>query len=296
MDIKKIAAIDIGSNGVRLLISNVLEEPNEAPKFTKASLVRVPIRLGADVFFDGNISDENINRLSDTMQAFSLLMKINQVIAYRACATSAMRESNNGAVVVEEVYKRTGVHIDIIDGAEEAQIIASTDISNLIQHNKNYLYIDVGGGSTEFTVFSKGKVKKARSFPIGTVRLLDNKVSNETLQEVEQWIKKHTKDCDHIEAIGSGGNINKIHKNSNSKEGDPLSYQYLVDYYDYVSGFTYEERIRLLGFNPDRADVILYALGIFINAMKWSGAEIVHVPRIGLADGIVRTIYNEKFS
>ena len=282
MDIKKIAAIDIG--------------PNEAPKFTKASLVRVPIRLGADVFFDGNISDENINRLSDTMQAFSLLMKINQVIAYRACATSAMRESNNGAVVVEEVYKRTGVHIDIIDGAEEAQIIASTDISNLIQHNKNYLYIDVGGGSTEFTVFSKGKVKKARSFPIGTVRLLDNKVSDETLQEVEQWIKKHTKDCDHIEAIGSGGNINKIHKNSNSKEGDPLSYQYLVDYYDYVSGFTYEERIRLLGFNPDRADVILYALGIFINAMKWSGAEIVHVPRIGLADGIVRTIYNEKFS
>ena len=296
MDIKKIAAIDIGSNGVRLLISNVLEEPNEALKFTKASLVRVPIRLGADVFFDGNISDENINRLSDTMQAFSLLMKINQVIAYRACATSAMRESKNGAVVVEEVYKRTGVHIDIIDGAEEAQIIASTDISNLIQHNKNYLYIDVGGGSTEFTVFSKGKVKKARSFPIGTVRLLDNKVSDETLQEVEQWIKKHTKDCDHIEAIGSGGNINKIHKNSNSKEGDPLSYQYLVDYYDYVSGFTYEERIRLLGFNPDRADVILYALGIFINAMKWSGAEIVHVPRIGLADGIVRTIYNEKFS
>lgn len=296
MDIKKIAAIDIGSNGVRLLISNVLEEPNEAPKFTKASLVRVPIRLGADVFFDGNISDENINRLSDTMQAFSLLMKINQVIAYRACATSAMRESKNGVVVVEEVYKRTGVHIDIIDGAEEAQIIASTDISNLIQHNKNYLYIDVGGGSTEFTVFSKGKVKKARSFPIGTVRLLDNKVSDETLQEVEQWIKKHTKDCDHIEAIGSGGNINKIHKNSNSKEGDPLSYQYLVDYYDYVSGFTYEERIRLLGFNPDRADVILYALGIFINAMKWSGAEIVHVPRIGLADGIVRTIYNEKFS
>ena len=137
MDIKKIAAIDIGSNGVRLLISNVLEEPNEAPKFTKASLVRVPIRLGADVFFDGNISDENINRLSDTMQAFSLLMKINQVIAYRACATSAMRESKNGAVVVEEVYKRTGVHIDIIDGAEEAQIIASTDISNLIQHNEN---------------------------------------------------------------------------------------------------------------------------------------------------------------
>ena len=272
MNIKKLGAIDIGSNGVRLLISNVLEEPNEAPKFTKASLVRVPIRLGADVFLDGLISPENTDRLADAMQAFNLLMKINQVENYRACATSAMRES----------------------GAEEASIIASTDISSLIQKDKDYLYIDVGGGSTEFTVFSKGKVKKSRSFPIGTVRLLDNKVSDKTWEDVEKWIKKHTKDCEHIEAIGSGGNINKIHKNSNSKEGEPLSYQYLTDYHNYVSGFSYEERIRLLGFNPDRADVILYALTVFTNAMKWSGAEIVHVPRIGLADGIVRTIYNKE--
>ncbi|MEN2799658.1 Ppx/GppA phosphatase family protein [Capnocytophaga sputigena] len=294
MNIKKLGAIDIGSNGVRLLISNVLEEPNEAPKFTKASLVRVPIRLGADVFLDGLISPENTDRLTDAMQAFSLLMKVNQVENYRACATSAMRESTNGQEVADEVYKRTGVRIEIIDGAEEASIIASTDISSLIQKDKDYLYIDVGGGSTEFTVFSKGKVKKSRSFPIGTVRLLDNKVSDKTWEDVEKWIKKHTKDCEHIEAIGSGGNINKIHKNSNSKEGEPLSYQYLTDYHNYVSGFSYEERIRLLGFNPDRADVILYALTVFTNAMKWSGAEIVHVPRIGLADGIVRTIYNKE--
>ncbi len=165
MNIKKLGAIDIGSNGVRLLISNVLEEPNEAPKFTKASLVRVPIRLGADVFLDGLISPENTDRLADAMQAFSLLMKINQVENYRACATSAMRESTNGQEVADEVYKRTGVRIEIIDGAEEASIIASTDISSLIQKDKDYLYIDVGGGSTEFTVFSKGKVKKSRSFP-----------------------------------------------------------------------------------------------------------------------------------
>lgn len=294
MNIQKLGAIDIGSNGVRLLISNVLEEQGEAPKFTKASLVRVPIRLGADVFLDGLISDENLNRLSETMQAFSLLMKVNQVRAYRACATSAMREATNGQAVADEVFKRTGVRIEIIDGAEEARIIASTDISSFIQKDKDYLYIDVGGGSTEFTIFSKGKEKKARSFPIGTVRLLDNKVTEDTWHEVQHWIEKHTKDCEHIEAIGSGGNINKIHKNSNSKDGDPLTYEYLTDYYNYVSGYSYDERIRLLGFNPDRADVILYALTVFINAMKWSGAQKVHVPRIGLADGIIKTIYNEE--
>jgi ethanolamine utilisation protein eutA len=293
MNIQKLGAIDIGSNGVRLLISNVLEETGEKPKFTKASLVRVPIRLGADVFLDGLICNENLDRLTETMQAFSLLMKVHQVRAYRACATSAMREATNGQAVADEVFKRTGVRIEIIDGAEEARIIASTDISTFIQKDKDYLYIDVGGGSTEFTVFSKGKEKKARSFPIGTVRLLDNKVTDDTWQEVQHWIEKHTKNCEHIEAIGSGGNINKIHKNSNSKDGDPLTYQYLTDYYDYVSGFSYDERIRLLGFNPDRADVILYALTVFISAMKWSGAQVVHVPRIGLADGIIKTIYNE---
>ena len=203
-------------------------------------------------------------------------------------------EAINGQAVADEVLKRTGVQIDIIDGSEEAEIIASTDISSFIKSDKNYLYIDVGGGSTEFTVFSNGKMKKSRSFPIGTVRLLDNKVSDKTWKEVQEWIEKHTADCQPIEAIGSGGNINKIHKNSNSREGDPLTYEYLTDYYTYVSGYTYDERIRLLGFNPDRADVILYALTVFINAMKWSKAPIVHVPRIGLADGIVRTIYNKE--
>ena len=256
--------------------------------------MRVPIRLGADVFIDGLISPENTDRLADAMEAFRLLMKISQVQKYRACATSAMREATNGQAVADEVLKRTGVQIDIIDGSEEAEIIASTDISSFIKSDKNYLYIDVGGGSTEFTVFSNGKMKKSRSFPIGTVRLLDNKVSDKTWKEVQEWIEKHTADCQPIEAIGSGGNINKIHKNSNSREGDPLTYEYLTDYYTYVSGYTYDERIRLLGFNPDRADVILYALTVFINAMKWSKAPIVHVPRIGLADGIVRTIYNKE--
>lgn len=292
MNIKKLGAIDIGSNGVRLLIANVLEESGKAPQFTKASLVRVPIRLGADVFLSGAISEENTERLSDAMQAFRLLMKISEVEKYRACATSAMREAKNGDEVAKSVLKSSGVQIDIIDGAEEARIIASTDISAVIKSDRNYLYIDVGGGSTEFTVFSGGKIEASRSFPIGTVRMLDGKVTPEVWDEVKHWIKAHTKPYKTIEAIGSGGNINKIYKNAGVKDGEPLTYDYLRDYLTYLEGFTYEERISLLGFNPDRADVVIYALTVFINAMKWSGAKVVNVPRIGLADGIIRSIYN----
>lgn len=293
MKIKKLGAIDIGSNGVRLLISNVLESDGQTPLFRKSSLVRVPIRLGADVFLNGQISEENIVRLSDSMQAFDLLMKVNKVEKYMACATSAMREASNGQQVAKEILKKTGVNIRIIDGQEEAQIIASTDIYSLVeQQDKTYLYIDVGGGSTEFTVFANGKIENSRSFPIGTVRLLDGMVSSKMWKEVEQWIKENTKNFGTIEAIGSGGNINKIFKNSGRKDGQPLSFKYLKDYSKYLSSFTYEERIRILGFNPDRADVILHALQIYISAMKWSHSKKIHVPRIGLADGIIKTIYN----
>ncbi|ATA68794.1 Ppx/GppA phosphatase family protein [Capnocytophaga cynodegmi] len=297
MKIKKLGAIDIGSNGVRLLISNVLESENKTPIFKKSSLVRVPIRLGADVFLDGQISEENANRLSDSMQAFDLLMKVNKVEKYMACATSAMREASNGHEITEKIFKKTGVKIRIIDGSEEAKIIASTDIHSLIEkQGKSYLYIDVGGGSTEFTVFVDGKIINSRSFPIGTVRLLDGMVSSKMWKEAEDWIKENTKNISSIEAIGSGGNINKIFKDSEKKEGKPLSYKYLKDHSKYLSSFTYEERIRILGFNPDRADVILYALQVYINAMKWGQAKIIHVPRIGLADGIIKTIYYNDLS
>lgn len=294
MKIKKLGAIDIGSNGVRLLISNVLEIEEQPPLFRKSSLVRVPIRLGADVFLNRQISDENIARLSESMQAFSLLMKVYKVEKYMACATSAMREASNGKQVAEEIFKKTGVNIQIIDGQEEARIIASTDIYSLVEkQNKAYLYIDVGGGSTEFTVFVNGKIENSRSFPIGTVRLLDGMVSSKMWKEVENWIKNATQHIDNLEAIGSGGNINKTFKNSGKKDGQPLSYKYLKDYVKYLSSFTYEERIRVLGLNPDRADVILHALQIYISAMKWSNAKKIHVPRIGLADGIIKTIYNQ---
>lgn len=295
MKISKLGAIDIGSNGVRLFIANVLDSENEEPIFSKSSLVRVPIRLGADVFQNGFISEENIARLSDSMKAFHLLMKVNKVEKYMACATSAMREASNNQEVTERIFKETGVTIRVIDGSEEAKIIASTNIHSLTkEQGKNYLYIDVGGGSTEFTIFSNGKIVNSLSFPIGTVRLLDDMVNSKTWKEVENWIKENIKGLKNIEAVGSGGNINKIFKNSGKKDNQPLTYKYLVDYQEYLSSFTYEERIRDLGFNPDRADVILYALRIYINAMKWGQAKLIHVPRIGLADGIVRTIYNEE--
>lgn len=291
MKIRKLGAIDIGSNGVRLLISNVLEEDGKPPIFSKSSLVRVPIRLGADVFSNGEISTENIERLSDAMKAYYLLMKVNKVEKFRACATSAMREAKNGHAVAYEIAQKTGVMIDIINGEEEASIIANTDLPTVISPEKNYIYIDVGGGSTEFTLYEKGKEIGSKSFPIGTVRLLNDMVNAQTWKEVELWIKTHTKDLKDIEAVGSGGNINRIFKDSGRKKGNPLTLKFMKDYLKYVSSFNYEERVRELELNPDRADVITHATRIYINAMKWSKANHIIVPRVGLSDGIVRSLY-----
>lgn len=291
MKIRKLAGIDIGSNGVRLLISNVLEEEGESPIFAKSSLVRVPIRLGADVFTNGEISAENQQRLCDAMQAYHLLMKINKVEQFRACATSAMREAKNGQTIVKKIAQKTGITIDIIDGAEEASIIATTDLHKVIKPNKNYIYIDVGGGSTEFTIYSNGKTIASKSFPIGTVRLLNDMVNAKTWKDVENWIKLYTDNLKEIEAVGSGGNINRIFKDSGRKKGNPLTLKYMKDYLKYVSSYSYDERVRELELNPDRADVITYATRIYINAMKWSRAKHILVPRVGLSDGIVRKIY-----
>ena len=291
MKIRKLAGIDIGSNGIRLLITNVLEEEGQQPIFAKSSLVRVPIRLGADVFTNGEISTENQQRLCDAMQAYQLLMKINKVEQFRACATSAMREAKNGQAIVKDIAKKTGITIDIIDGAEEASIIATTDLHKIIKLNKNYIYIDVGGGSTEFTIYSNGKIITSKSFPIGTVRLLNDMVSAKKWKEVEDWIKLYTSNLGEIEAVGSGGNINRIFKDSGRKKGNPLTLKYMKDYLKHVSSYSYDERVRELELNPDRADVITHATRIYINAMKWSKAKHILVPRVGLSDGIVRKIY-----
>ena len=210
LTIQKYAAIDIGSNAVRLLISNIIEEKGKPVRFKKSSLVRVPVRLGADVFIKEKISKTNKERMLKTMQAFSLLMQTHNVVRYKACATSAMREAKNGQQIADLVLQETGIKIDIIGGEEEAAIIAATDLQSYIDENKTYLYVDVGGGSTEFSVIDKGEKVSSKSFKIGTVRLLNDVVKKEAWQELEEWIKAETARFEKIDVIGSGGNINKI--------------------------------------------------------------------------------------
>ncbi|WP_223035059.1 Ppx/GppA phosphatase family protein [Hanstruepera marina] len=296
LSIKKYAAIDIGSNAVRLLIANIIEEKGKPPRFKKSSLVRVPIRLGADVFLKQKISKHNTERMLDTMQAFKLLMKSHNVEKYKACATSAMREASNGSKISAQVEHETQIKIDIINGEEEAAIIAATDLQSYIDVNKTYLYVDVGGGSTEFTVFHNGETVTSKSFKIGTVRLLNDIVKKETWNELEEWIKENTSKYDKIDVLGSGGNINKIFKISGKALGKPLTYFYLTSYYNMLQSYSYEERITELDLNQDRADVIIPATRIYLSAMKWSGAKDIYVPKIGLADGIIKSIYYDTVS
>ncbi|RKF02846.1 exopolyphosphatase/guanosine-5'-triphosphate,3'-diphosphate pyrophosphatase [Tenacibaculum lutimaris] len=297
MKIKKYGAIDIGSNAVRLLVANVIEERDREPQFKKSSLVRVPIRLGADAFVSGRISEANTQRMIDAMQAFKLIMKIHGVERYKACATSAMREAENGEEVANSILKNTEVKIDIIDGKKEAAIISSTDLNQLIESDSTYLYVDVGGGSTEFTLFSKGKIIRSKSFKIGTVRLLNNKKSENKILfgKVQNWIEENTSDYRRISLIGSGGNINKLFKMSGRDIGKPISYIYLNAQYQFLKKMSYQERISELGLNPDRADVIVPATKIYLSAMKWSGARKIYVPKIGLSDGIIKSLYFNKF-
>lgn len=291
---KKYAAIDIGSNAVRLLISTITEQAGREPLFKKTSLVRVPIRLGSDVFLNKSISSVNVTRMIDTMQAFKLLMKSHRIEKYKACATSAMRESQNGEEVANLVREKTGININIIDGNDEAAIIAATDLHTLIKNDKTYLYVDVGGGSTEFTLYSNGKTIASRSFKLGTVRLLNKMVTDDIWNEVETWIKSVTKKYSKIDLIGSGGNINNIFKSSGKSAGKPLSFFYLSSYYQLLQSFTYEERITELNLNQDRADVIVPAAKIYLSAMKWTRARRIYVPKIGLSDGIIKSLYQEN--
>ncbi len=292
--IKKYAAIDIGSNAMRLLIANIVEQDGKETQFNKNSLVRVPIRLGQDSFTIGEISNDNIERMVDAMTAFRLLMKVHKVEKYMAFATSAMREANNANEVIDIIKKKSDIKIEIIDGEKEAAIIASTDLHYLLKTDKTYLYVDVGGGSTEFSLFSNGKIVVSKSFKAGTVRLLNELMRESVWNEMKQWITLNTKDYDEVSLIGSGGNINKIFKMSAKMQDKPLSFIYLNSQYALLNSLTYEERITELGLNPDRADVIVLATQIYLNAMKWSGARNIYVPKIGLSDGIVKAMYYGK--
>ena len=289
--IKKYAAIDIGSNAIRLLVSNIVEQEGKEPQFNKSSLVRVPVRLGQDAFTVGEITEENIERMIDTMKAYKLLMKVHKVEKHMACATSAMREAYNGREVADLIEKESGVRIEIIDGRKEAAIIASTELHHLVKTENTYLFVDVGGGSTEFSLFDNGKMVASKSFKNGTVRLLNNMVNEVVWTEIEKWIKSVVEPFDNITLIGSGGNINKLFKMSGKLQEKPLSYFYVNSQYQFLNSLTYEQRIAELGLNPDRADVIIHAARIYLNAMKWSGARNIFVPKIGLSDGIVKAMY-----
>ena len=292
--IKKYAAIDIGSNAMRLLVANIIEEKGMPTHFSKSALVRLPIRLGQDSFTAGNISDENIDRMVDAMKAYKLLMKVHKVEKYVALATSAMREANNREEVIKIIQDKADVKIEIIDGKTEAAIIASTDLHHLLETENTYLYVDVGGGSTEFSLFSDRKMIASKSFKIGTVRLLNEMVDEVVWQEIEQWIKTFTKEFDNVILIGSGGNINKLFKMSGKQQDKPLSIMYVTKRYNFLNSLTYEQRVSELGLNTDRADVIVLATKIYLNAMKWSGAKKIFVPKIGLSDGIIKAMYYGK--
>jgi exopolyphosphatase/guanosine-5'-triphosphate,3'-diphosphate pyrophosphatase len=239
----------------------------------------------------GEISPENIDRMTDAMTAFRLLMKVYKIDKYKACATSAMREAYNGKEVTEIIREKSEIDIEIIDGKVEAAIIASSDLHSFLSTDKTYLYVDVGGGSTEFSLFSNGKMVVSKSFKNGTVRLLNNMVNEVVWEEIEKWIKTNTKDYDNITLIGSGGNINKLFKLSGKQQDKPLSFLYLNSQYQYLNSLTYEQRIAEMGLNTDRADVIIPATRIYLNAMKWSNARHIYVPKIGLSDGIVKAMY-----
>lgn len=293
MKVTKLAAIDIGSNAVRLLIMNVIEE-DEEHIFKKSALVRVPIRLGADAFSTGVISEKNMQRMQDAMIAFQHLMKVHDVQDYRACATSAMRTSKNGLELIEKVKEVSGIAIEIIDGEKEATIISSTELEKLMERDRTYLFVDVGGGSTEFSVFKDQRRVASASFKIGTVRLINDSVNQALWDSAKDWVKSNTRDMGTVEVIGSGGNINKIFKMSGRSPEKPLSYTYLSAQRKYLASFTFDERVKELGLNPDRADVILPAMKIYLSAMKWAKAKNIYAPKFGLADGIIKSMYFGK--
>lgn len=293
MNIKKYAAVDIGSNAMRLLITNILEYKSEVV-FNKSEIIRVPIRLGQDAFTVGEISEKNIARMQDAMQAFRLLMRVYGVERYAACATSAMREAYNGSDLAKYIKEKTAIDIEIIDGKKEAKIIANSQLKNLIATEQTFLFIDVGGGSTELTIFSEGKQITSKSFKNGTVRLLNNMVNQQVWNSMEEWIKTNTQPYSDVVMIGSGGNINKVFKMSGKAQGKALSYAYLNKQFNILSKLTYDQRVTDLGLNHDRADVIVPALNIYRQAMKWSKAKKIYVPKIGLSDGIVKASYYQN--
>ena len=288
------AAIDIGSNAVRLLIGDVVER-DDHPVIKKTSLIRVPIRLGADVFGSGAISPAKRDQLIKSLKAFRLLTEVYGVHYLRCCATSAMREATNSAEVLARVEMESGVHIEAIDGRTEADLIMSTFWTQDLLKDRNYLYIDVGGGSTELTWIENGKRKRSSSFKIGTVRYLQNKVDEREWEGAAQFLAEIRNANESLTAIGTGGNINRIFKENKNSFGEPLSRMDIGIQRDRIAAYSFEERVKVLRLRPDRADVIIPAADIFLRVMEAAGIEEVFVPKVGLADGIVYDLYTKQY-
>ncbi len=289
----KLAAIDIGSNAARLLIDEVIFDPMNKPDFVKLTLVRVPLRLGFDVFEKGAISQAKAQNLIKTIQSYKLLIDVYEVNHWITAATSAMRDALNARQILEQVKSETGIEIKVISGEEEANYIFENHVAENMNAQESYLYIDVGGGSTELTFFSDGKLVTKKSFNIGTIRLLKNQVSEDNWDEMRDFIKGKLKGYHHITAIGSGGNINKIFSLSKRKEGKPLNLELLRNYYKEFSSLSLSQRISLYKLREDRADVIVPALLIYINVMRWVETEDIYVPKIGLVDGLIHILYEQ---
>jgi exopolyphosphatase/guanosine-5'-triphosphate,3'-diphosphate pyrophosphatase len=289
----RFAAIDVGSNAVRLLLSRVDSEGIE-PIYEKISFMRMPIRLGEDAFVHNNISQEKISRLVDTMTGFRYLMDAYEPIDYMACATSAMREADNRNEIISMVKERSGIDLNVISGRKEAKIIYSNRIEKVLgSSDSTYLHIDVGGGSTELILFREKEVFAYRSFNIGTIRMLEGIVTKDDWKEMKEWVKSVTRKHMPDYAIGSGGNISKLFRMAGKKEGALISGTDIKDLNTYLKGFTLEQRITKLGLRPDRADVIVPASRIYYSVMKWGNINTMHVPQLGLADGIIHVLYNK---
>jgi len=288
-----LAAIDIGSNAARLLISEVTTDTNGTAIFNKIDLIRVPLRLGFDVFEKGEISEHRIDMISQTMKAYKHLLNVYEVKHLKACATSAMRDAKNGPDIIRKIKLETRIEIEIISGSDEAAYIYENHVAENLDKEHSYLYIDVGGGSTELTFFSNNKLVFKDSYNIGTIRILKNKVSDDLWDEMKDSLKIKTKGHKEVTAIGSGGNINKIFSLSKTKEDKPLPLELLRDYYKELSNVSLSDRINIYKLKEDRADVIVPALLIYINTMRWVAASEIYVPQIGLADGLIQHLYQE---
>ncbi|MBC8033342.1 MAG: exopolyphosphatase [Chitinophagaceae bacterium] len=291
-----LGAIDIGSNAARLLICDVINNGSTKPEFSKLNLLRVPLRLGFDVFENGRISPFKEEMIIKTMLAYKNLMDVYNVNSYKAIATSAMRDAENAGSIIQKVFSETGIRIEVISGDQEAAVIYQTDIIENLDRDLFYLYIDVGGGSTELTFFTESQIEFKKSFNIGTIRLLKNQVSSSQWDEMKDFIKEKTRSQKKIMAIGSGGNINKVFSMSKRKDGKPLPILLLKDYYSELNSVSLHDRMILYKLKEDRADVILPALHIYINVMRWANADEIYVPKIGLVDGIIHQLYNESRS